>query len=292
MSNTDLQGNFVKYVTLLFAAACLPLTTNAQDVKAAAATPNSTAPIIVKNTEGMTAGAQVTTSCSLAETKTIPELGDVFIIGKQICKEKYFSDKTYYEVLYEGKRYFISDNHIKLTQDEQDAVDKLTPEQVAEALPDWTKKSKERFAAARAVVLKELDTLSKVGLGLRSVQLYDVSEHTEGTGLQFEAFNPTKKVIKYVTLSVTGLNAVGDPIRTLFNRTTVATFRGVGPIESMELASYSKDYLWHTDLVEKFKLTQVKVEYMDGSSKTFSGKDVNKTFLPSYVLSFMRYMAE
>ena len=46
--------------------------------------------------------------------------------------------------------------------------------------------------------------------------------------------------------------------------------RGIGPIAPGETASYSKDYMWMTDVVESFRISSIKLEYTDGSSKVVS----------------------
>ena len=107
-------------------------------------------------------------------------------------------------------------------------------------------------------------------MALLKTRIFDVSEHTEGTGFSVTLYNTGRKVIKYVTISLIGYNAVKDPVRDRTRSSTTLTFRGVGPIEPDSSGSYSKDYMWMTDLVESFRITQVKLEFMDGTSKVLT----------------------
>jgi hypothetical protein len=43
-----------------------------------------------------------------------------------------------------------------------------------------------------------------------------------------------------------------------------------GPIKPDENGSYNFKYTWFTDLVQRVKITQIKVQYMDGSFKTIT----------------------
>lgn len=94
---------------------------------------------------------------------------------------------------------------------------------------------------------------------------YDVSEYTEGTGMTFSFFNPTKKEIKYIYATVIGYNPVNDPI--IENGKTSHTLKCVGPIAANDYGTYEFEYIWFTDMVETTKLTNLKVQYMDGTEK-------------------------
>ena len=50
--------------------------------------------------------------------------------------------------------------------------------------------------------------------------------------------------------------------------------RGIGPIEPRDFGSYTFEHLWFTDTVEWAKLVSLRVDYMDGSSKTI--KDLRR----------------
>lgn len=50
------------------------------------------------------------------------------------------------------------------------------------------------------------------GVTLWDYTLYDESEYTDGTSFEIKLYNPTKKIIKYCWISLTGYNPVEDKI--------------------------------------------------------------------------------
>jgi hypothetical protein len=66
---------------------------------------------------------------------------------------------------------------------------------------------------------------------------------------------------------VVGYNAVNDPVRDRLIGGPSLTVKAIGPIEKDESGSYEWEYMWHTDIVESFKITKVKVQYMDNSTR-------------------------
>lgn len=115
---------------------------------------------------------------------------------------------------------------------------------------------------------KELvSKLNKSGLGILEYSAFDVSEYTEGTGFRISVFNPTKKVIKYISISFSGYNSVNDKVINRMRTSYINSVRCVGPIKQYDDAEYEWDYIWFNDLVETIKLTSINVQYMDGSSK-------------------------
>lgn len=100
----------------------------------------------------------------------------------------------------------------------------------------------------------------KVALGQPSV-----FDYSTATGFQFDILNLSKKTIKYVYLTVVGINAVGDVVTDRLQG-RVISFRGIGPIESNERASYSKDIMWFTNVVHRARIDSLRVIYMDGAS--------------------------
>lgn len=106
------------------------------------------------------------------------------------------------------------------------------------------------------------------GISVFECVAVDASEYTEGTGVDFTFYNPTKKVVKYVHATVVGMNPVDDPV--IEGGKTSHTLKCIGPINPGETGSYSFEYVWFTDIVERVKLNSVKVQYMDGTEKIIS----------------------
>lgn len=92
------------------------------------------------------------------------------------------------------------------------------------------------------------------------------------TGLDFSLTNLSNKTIKYIAFTTKGFNAVDDPMET-------KTVRGIGPIEPGESGSYEFDHVWRTTLVEYHDPISLVITYMDGSTKKFVSKDIDKCFV-------------
>jgi hypothetical protein len=117
-------------------------------------------------------------------------------------------------------------------------------------------------------VAKFINSCSSKGLVILDWSFYDESEYTEGTSIKISVINPTKKNIKYLWFTFSGYNAVDDLIIDTIKGKSKVTVKGVGPISPSESGDYEYDYVWHTDLVQRVKIDQVKVQFMDGSFKT------------------------
>lgn len=196
------------------------------------------------------------------------------LVAAETCRPAYGSSmKQFYRVAVRGHIGYIEADSVFVRPSDAAYVATLGPEVSAE----FARAAEEQSKAFRAIELKKaLESIDRVrpkGIALLDYRVYDVSEYTQGTGFRFSVLNPTKKVIKYVSATVIGLNAVNDPVRS--PRGTSVTVRGIGPIEPNESGEYSFDYVWHTDVVESARLVSLKVEYMDGTSRMIaSPRDV------------------
>lgn len=221
--------------------------------------------------ESTRGGESTDNFCTLNATKKLPWGATVVITRRAPCTSRYarFS-ATFYEVLYDGKRYLVEQGAVFLTKQAERALDSLEPQAVEANLPQWATESRLTTQVERKLATAALDATSRKGLAIFAARIFDVSEHTEGTGFDVTIYNSGKKTIKYVVFSVTGFNAVKDPVRDRVRNTTTLTLRGIGPIEPGETASYSKDYMWMTDVVQYFRIDRIKLEYVDGTSKVIS----------------------
>lgn len=184
-------------------------------------------------------------------------IGDALTIG----------NTEYYKGCLNGKAFFIKtsdviipDSYISqldtLIRQPQDIRDKFFKRQIA--------LSKVLYLDNLQNKINEVKSFSKFGLAIPSWNIYDVSEYTDGTGIRISFFNPTKSVIKYITITLQGYNAVDDPVgRTIIKKC-------IGPIEPDETASYDFEYAWHSDIVEYAKIRSIVVQYKNGTSKNIS----------------------
>lgn len=209
--------------------------------------------------------------CALNATRKLPRGATVVVTRRSPCTSRFaWSSKTFYEVLYDGKRYLVEQGAVLLTSQAERTLDSLEPGAVEANLSHWASVSQLAARTERGLATAALAATSRKGLAIFAASIFDVSEHTEGTGFDVTVYNSGKKTIKYVVFSVTGFNAVKDPVRDRVRNTTTLTLRGIGPIEPGETASYSKDYMWMTDVVQYFRIDRIKLEYVDGTSKVIS----------------------
>lgn len=81
---------------------------------------------------------------------------------------------------------------------------------------------------------------------------------------EFKLVNTSKKKIKYVYITVSIKNPVGDFI-------SKKTLTLVGPIDYKEQGKYEFDNVFYSNIVDKSIINSVKIQYFDGTVKLFSG---------------------
>ena len=88
-------------------------------------------------------------------------------------------------------------------------------------------------------------------------------------GFKISILNNSKSRIKYITFNISGFNAVDDPVYTFIGK-TIATKKGVGPVESFETALWEFENIWSDNSFNSGKINSIIVEYFNGSKKTFT----------------------
>lgn len=210
----------------------------------------------------------------LAKSRRLPPRVLVVLVKRVTCSERYRADKAYLEILYDGQPYYVEESDITTVPARLEALSTRDGVDVAFSREAWVLESKRMTLAAKSEVLMKLQSSKAQGVAVISAGIFDTSEYTEGTGFRAEFYNSGSKTIKYITVGLQGRNAVNDPVRDRFSRATTVTLRGVGPIEAGDIGSYRKDYMWSTDLVESFDIVSVKLEFMDGTSRTIARKQL------------------
>ena len=101
--------------------------------------------------------------------------------------------------------------------------------------------------------------------------LYSYSEYRFGK--KFKFYNCFNKRIKYINITLTAYNGVGDIQRDDIGRSS-AKIRGIGPIEKGNIASYDWDELFWDDnnIINKVLITNITFTFFDGTTKSYSGK--------------------
>ena len=207
----------------------------------------------------------VSSGCYITPSKTLSAGALLVVAGRHECTSRYSSPKQFYRVMYAGDSHYVSADSLKVAEKDLARLDQV---------PEGHKPALQEHARLLSLVqrkndledlVKAFESHKRHGLTIIKASIADVSEHTEGTSFKVRVSNPTEKTIKYITFSVVGLNAVGDPVRDRIKGGPTMVVRAIGPIEKDEGGTYNWEYMWHTDIVEKFRITEVKVQYMDNS---------------------------
>ena len=213
-------------------------------------------------------GESFDSGCNFSNYKVLEKNTQVLISGIRNCKFGDFRNSFFYEIIYHNKPYFIE-------------IDKLnTDHSIYSKISEMDIESKEKFkkyvTETADIVYNQklknaimfLDKCAPKGLSVLDWSYYDESEYTDGTSVNVSVYNPTKKKIKYLWFTFIGYNAVNDVVVDRLKGTSKITVKGIGPINPEETGTYKYDYVWHTDLVDTAKISQIKVQYMDGTFKT------------------------
>jgi hypothetical protein len=99
--------------------------------------------------------------------------------------------------------------------------------------------------------------------------------------------NCSSQKVKYVYFRGYFLNAVGDRCRNEITGSTEWKYRGVGPIDPFPKTSDDSSYghrhtyffgnpRFYSSIAEKFRLSSVTIEYMNGTKKVLSGAELKK----------------
>ena len=101
--------------------------------------------------------------------------------------------------------------------------------------------------------------------------LYSYSEYRFGK--KFKFYNCFNKRIKYINITLTAYNGVGDIQHDDIGRSS-AKLRGIGPIEKGDIASYDWDDLFwdDNDIIDMVLITNITFTFFDGTTKSYSGK--------------------
>lgn len=182
------------------------------------------------------------------------------------------------KAIYNGKAFFIKEDDVDLDETNTLRLDSL--ERCDDEIRDFFFNqslllSQSLYANKIDDALGQINSLKQYGLGIYSYGVYDESQYTEGTGFRITFFNPTQQMIKYVSLTFQGYNAVDDPVG------RAITKKCIGPIDPDRTAAYNFDYAWFTDIVEYAKIRSITVTYKNGSTKTIS--NIKNILIPEEV---------
>lgn len=226
------------------------------------------APVVAFLNPDESSGTELGKVCFIGGKK-LPYGALVVVVQVRPCT-RYSLTERYYEVLFGKETYYTPLDALTAVKGNLDDVVARSTQTINDSSESWGEYAQQLWMTQANSAMDALKATSVQGVAIVSAGLFDMSEHTEGTGFRITVANTGKKTIKYITVNLVGLNAVKDPVRDRYSRSTQASIRGVGPIAPDESASYSKDYLWMTDLVEDFTIKSIKLDFMDGTNRTVS----------------------
>ncbi len=134
--------------------------------------------------------------------------------------------------------------------------------QVRAAAQAVTEQAQAAVAQAEA---RRLATLPVVVIG-PSVEVDFVGGVEVAIGLR----NQSRKIIRYAYFTFIPYNAVGDAQRSSIGGTSTVRASFTGPLEAGEETNVTWRALWYNSTISCVRLTHIEVQYMDGTSRTFS----------------------
>ena len=191
------------------------------------------------------------------------------LISKRLRRPKaltYFDEsKTYYEAYLYGIRFYIDSSKVSLYDDaihaQLDTLDQCT-EDVQERFSLFTQNlSLGSFQESDYPRFTKIFSQYKThGIAIPDWSWGSEEYVEESKSVSFTFYNPTKKTIKYIYVTVTGYNPVDDRVGT-------KTLTCVGPILPDESGSYSFKHVFYSSTMSSAKITGLRVQYMDKSVK-------------------------
>lgn len=219
--------------------------------------------------------------CAMSASKALHPGTLVVLVRRGSCR----TSKPYVEVAYKGETRYVDESALSLTKEGVQRLNTVSDDDAAANHTAWEKDSLRIHHLQLLHAKAELDRGKSAGVSVLRSSIFDTSEYTEGTGFKATVFNTGKKTIKYATFTVVGLNAVGDTVRDRLRGGTSMVLKGIGPVEPGESAGWSKDYMWSTDLVESHRVVSIRLEFMDGTSRTIG--NIDKLTLSSTTLAVL-----
>lgn len=129
----------------------------------------------------------------------------------------------------------------------------------------------------------------KLTAARKKLRIYDkhikAIDSVGGVDISIAWENRSPKTIKYIYFTVTPYNAVGDVVSCeITNNSTVCVYC-TGPYEQYEgcyllgiLVGSTWENVWYRNSVAYFTIDKVEIEYMDGTTTTITGSDLQDIY--------------
>jgi len=97
--------------------------------------------------------------------------------------------------------------------------------------------------------------------------VYWYPKYSEAVDLEFAVKNYNKAPIKYITVYIGALDAVGGSLLSM-DRQKVVKLKCVGPVRSCERGVYQFGHAFWSPVIDSIYISKLEVEYMSGEKKT------------------------
>lgn len=89
--------------------------------------------------------------------------------------------------------------------------------------------------------------------------------------------NTTGKAIKYVSIYFVPLNRVGDVQQCTIRHESEHGIEITGPIKPGSSHKFHAENMWYNHSITSVQVTEIEIEYMDGTSETIPASQINVT---------------
>jgi hypothetical protein len=215
---------------------------------------------------------RITSFCSKEADLLLDEGVQLYVINKEICSNSDYKKKNiFYQVAYNGGLFYIESDRINLkTSFPEEEIKNMSSDKFNSWKLYVTSQSKILYVKEEDEANNYFNKAQRHGLVLLSWTMTQKGTLSNITGVRLNFYNPTNKIIKYITTKLIAYNPVGDEIIDRNNKTSIVTVKSIGPLRPQEVGSYDFSNLWYSNLIESAKIINIKVEYMDGSVKTIN----------------------
>lgn len=198
----------------------------------------------------------------------LPYAALVVVVRLMTCNTSLGHTEQYAEVLFGEDTYYTKLDALQFQHEGLGAVASRSPQSIESSIAIWKDFAELLWKNQTDKALAEVDATSAYGVAIISAKLIKLGG-VKTMGITMRLDNTGKKTIKYVTVNLVGLNAVNDPVTNGYNGSTLVGFRCVGPIKPENIGRCENEQLWSpNELIKRFDLKSIKIEYVDGTSRT------------------------
>ncbi len=191
-------------------------------------------------------------------------------------------------LLYQSRKFYKEENYTKVIEvtsilhdkfngSAEDVEGQLLANNAQKMIDEQIRIKKEEEERLAAEALKSVQ--EKAREIIRVTRIAKSSPNSAGGVDLFIGYkNMSGKVIKYATFTIVPYNRVGDVAKSEIGGTSTFRAKDEGPHKKGEGLAGNKDWYWknawYTWSIDRLELTEIYIEYMDGSSVRMSGDDV------------------